>query len=93
MNASTDALLNSYTIKAFCLRNSISATLFHKMVAQGLGPKTFRIGAKVLISAEAEREWQRSMENPTGRAAEASARSAAMLHRKAVAAQQGGARS
>ncbi|MER8972138.1 hypothetical protein [Mesorhizobium sp. M0800] len=83
---------SSYTIYEFCLRNSMSATLFHKLMAQGLGPKTFRPGSKVLITAEAEREWKLAMQNPTGRAAEVAARSAAMLKRKATAAQQGGSR-
>ncbi|MER9421445.1 hypothetical protein NKI88_03170 [Mesorhizobium sp. M0317] len=80
---------SSYTINEFCLRNSMSATLFHKLIAQGLGPKPYRVGAKVLITAEAEREWKLAMQNPTGRAAEIAERSAAMLKRKATAAQQG----
>lgn len=77
----------SYTIYEFCLRNSMSTTLFHKLVAQGLGPKTFRLGIKVMISAEAEREWRHAMENPTGRAAEAAERSRRITRQRAIAAQ------
>ena len=47
------------TIAEFCASHGFSRAMFYKLMAQGLGPETFRVGRKVLISAEAAARWRR----------------------------------
>lgn len=54
---------DAYSIDEFCARNSISRQLFYKLKPQGLMPKTFKLGARVLISREAAAAWRRAREN------------------------------
>jgi hypothetical protein len=55
----------AYTIPEFCFRNSISRPTYHRLRAEGRGPVEMRIGLNVIrITAEAERDWQRSMQEP-----------------------------
>jgi hypothetical protein len=70
----------AYSIDEFCRRNSISTTTYHKLQAQGVGPRVMRLaGTLVRISADAEREWQLARENPVGAEAVAQARQAEKL--------------
>jgi hypothetical protein len=57
--ADDDDGVDAYSIPAFCRRNAISESFYHKLKAQGLGPATMRIGRRVLISAEAAAQWRR----------------------------------
>lgn len=50
------------SIEGFIRRQKISRSLFYLLVAQGAGPKTYRIGRLVRISAEAEAKWVRERE-------------------------------
>jgi len=48
-----------YTIPEFCRRNRISESFYHKLRNQGLGPRTIRLGARVLITREDARQWRK----------------------------------
>ena len=55
----------AYTIPEFCFRNNISRPTYHRLRAEGRGPVEMRIGLNAIrISAEAERDWQRRMQEP-----------------------------
>jgi hypothetical protein len=53
---------DSFSISEFCRRHRISVQLFYKLQPQGLMPPTFRLGARVLISKEAARQWRAERE-------------------------------
>jgi hypothetical protein len=53
------------SIRRFCLRNDISESMYFKLQANGLGPRTMELGARTLIAIEAEADWRRERErNP-----------------------------
>ena len=55
----------AYTLAEFCYRNHISRPAYHRLRAEGRGPVEMRLGLNVIrITAEAEREWQRLMQEP-----------------------------
>lgn len=54
--------VDAFSITEFCRRNRISVQLFYKLKPQGLMPRTFRLGARVLISREAAAAWRRKRE-------------------------------
>jgi hypothetical protein len=55
----------AYTLPEFCFRNGISRPTYHRLRAQGRGPVEMRLGLnKILISADAERDWQQEMQKP-----------------------------
>jgi hypothetical protein len=51
--------VDAYSIAAFCRRHDISESFYHKLRNQGLGPRTMRVGTRVLISREAARQWRK----------------------------------
>jgi hypothetical protein len=53
---------DAYSIDEFCSRHRISPQLFYKMKPQGLMPRTFNVGTRVLISKEAAAAWRRERE-------------------------------
>ena len=54
-----------YTLPEFCFRNGISRPTYHRLRAEGRGPVEMRLGLnKILVTAEAEREWHRQMQQP-----------------------------
>jgi hypothetical protein len=53
---------DAFSVCEFCRRNRISVQLFYKLKPLGLMPKTFRLGARVLISREAAAAWRRERE-------------------------------
>ena len=55
------------TIPEFCRRNRISITTYFKLRQLGKGPREMRALSKVLITAEAERDWRRDRETPDKR--------------------------
>jgi hypothetical protein len=55
----------AYTIQNFCRAHDISRPLFYRLLADGRGPRTMRVGRRVLISAEAAADWRRAMECPS----------------------------
>jgi hypothetical protein len=55
----------AYTIPEFCFRNNISRPTYHRLRAEGRGPVEMRIGLNTIrITADAERDWQRQMQQP-----------------------------
>jgi hypothetical protein len=51
-----------FTIKEFCDRYRIALSFFFKLQKQGKGPRTMRIGSKVLIMAQAAADWVAAIE-------------------------------
>ena len=51
--------VDAYSIRTFCRRHGISESFYHKLQSQGLGPKTMRVGTRVLITREAARAWRK----------------------------------
>jgi hypothetical protein len=51
-----------FTIKEFCDRFRIATSFYFKLQKQGKGPRTMRIGSKVLISAQAASDWAAAIE-------------------------------
>lgn len=54
---------DSYSIPEFCARHCISRSAYYVLVGKGMGPKTFNVGNKPLISVEAAERWRRDMES------------------------------
>jgi hypothetical protein len=55
----------AYTIAEFCFRNNIGRLTYHRLRAEGRGPKEMRLGLNAIrITADAEKEWQRRMQEP-----------------------------
>jgi hypothetical protein len=72
----------AYTIPEFCLRNGLGRSTYRRLRAEGRGPVEMRLGLNAIrITAEAEREWQRQMQEPDqeieARAAERSVKAGA----------------
>jgi len=51
------------SIRAFCERQQVSRASYYSLVAKGEGPRTYRIGHLVRISAEAEAAWVKEREH------------------------------
>jgi hypothetical protein len=55
----------AYSVHEFCLRNNISRPTYHRLRAEGRGPKEMRLGLNIIrITAAAERDWQCRMQEP-----------------------------
>jgi len=54
-----DDAADAYSIATFCKKHAISESFFHKLRTLGLGPRTMRVGTRVLISREAARAWRK----------------------------------
>jgi hypothetical protein len=55
----------AYTVAEFCFRNNIGRLTYHRLRADGRGPTEMRLGLNAIrITADAEREWQRRMQEP-----------------------------
>jgi hypothetical protein len=52
--------VDAFSVEEFCRRHRISVQLFYKNRTQM--PRTFNIGARVLISKEAAAAWRRERE-------------------------------
>jgi len=54
----------SYTIPEICFRNHISRPKYHRLRAEGRGPAETRFGLNTIrVTAEAEREWLRRLQD------------------------------
>jgi hypothetical protein len=58
---------DAFTVNEFCARHRISVQLFYKNRNQM--PRSFKIGARVLISKEAAAAWRREREQAAERVA------------------------
>jgi predicted DNA-binding transcriptional regulator AlpA len=52
-----EQMRRSYSLDEWCDARRISRAMFYKLDKQGLAPKTHRVGAKRLISDEADAAW------------------------------------
>jgi len=50
---------DAFSIKEFCERHGISQSFFFKLRNRGLGPRTMRLGTRVLITREDARQWRK----------------------------------
>ena len=50
------------SVAQFCHEHGISRGTFYKLIKEGLGPRTAKIGRRTLISHEAATAWRRRME-------------------------------
>jgi len=55
----------SFSLDEWCVRRRISRAMFYKLDEQGRAPKTHKVGARRLISAEADLAWVRAREAET----------------------------
>ncbi len=55
--------MKNLSVLEFCQQSGISRALFYKLVREGKGPRTMKVGSRTLISQEAAQEWQHKMEN------------------------------
>ena len=51
-----------YTILEFCHDHRLSRAKLYQLWNEGVGPRIMKVGAKVLISAEAAADWRRQRE-------------------------------
>lgn len=52
----------AFDVSSFCSHHGISRAKFYQLLQQGLAPKTFRVGRRRLVSAEAAKAWRAEME-------------------------------
>lgn len=61
-----DDLTGAYSIDEFCAAHGgITRQHFHSLMKRGLGPRTFKVGRRTLISRRAAAEWVIWMESVT----------------------------
>ncbi|WP_316178265.1 MULTISPECIES: transcriptional regulator [unclassified Bradyrhizobium] len=49
--------MKSISINEFCVNHGISRTLYFKLQEQGMGPRTMKLGKRVLITEQAVADW------------------------------------
>lgn len=54
-----------YSVAEFCQAHRISRGTFYKLLNEGHGPTTIKIGRRTLISNESAAEWRRRLEART----------------------------
>jgi predicted DNA-binding transcriptional regulator AlpA len=55
-----------YSVAEFCQAHRISRGTFYKLLNEGHGPTTVKIGRRTLISNESAAEWRRRLEAKPG---------------------------
>lgn len=50
----------SHSIAQWCAMRSISRPFYYRLKSKGLGPREMRVLGKILITDEADAEWQRT---------------------------------
>ena len=53
---------SSLTIAEWCAHRRVSRSMFYKLDAEGLAPRTHNVGVKRLISPQADAEWLQQRE-------------------------------
>jgi predicted DNA-binding transcriptional regulator AlpA len=51
-----------FLIEEWCEKRRISRAYFYVLKKQGKGPRELRLGKKILITRQADLEWQRARE-------------------------------
>jgi hypothetical protein len=54
--------MGTKTIAKFCEDNSISRSTYYNLDKIGKGPRVIRLGQKIIITDQAEADWQRERE-------------------------------
>ena len=73
------------SLQEFGNRNGRMSTFkIRQLMKKGIGPRITRVGGRVFVTIDDEREWRNMMRNPYGRAAEVAATAAKIAHEKAV---------
>lgn len=57
--------LELFTVNDFCAAHSISRATFYRLLRDGRGPKTSRLGERLMISKQAAAEWRAQLEAAT----------------------------
>jgi hypothetical protein len=57
-----DMASQSFTVAEWCALRRVSRSMFYKLDAQGLAPRTHNAGVKRLISPQADADWLRRCE-------------------------------
>ena len=52
----------AFSVDEFCARNGICRVSLYNYWARGIGPRCMKVGARRLITAEAEADWHRDRE-------------------------------
>lgn len=55
----------AYSPAQFCAEHGFARTTLYALFKEGRGPRTFKVGRRTLISAEAASDWRKRMENET----------------------------
>jgi predicted DNA-binding transcriptional regulator AlpA len=53
----------AYSVTQFCAAHGIARTTLYELFRQKRGPRTMKVGRRVLISAEAAADWRKRMED------------------------------
>jgi hypothetical protein len=53
---------SAYTVPQFCAEHGIGRNRYFTLQNEGLGPRTYKVGKRIYISAEAAAEWRAMME-------------------------------
>jgi hypothetical protein len=57
-------IVGAYSISDFCRAHGrMSESFFHKLAAEGRGPKLMKVGKRTMISTEAAAAWRRARES------------------------------
>ena len=71
-NATKDKVVQyppvAYTPNEFALASRFGRTKLFELFKNGEGPKSFRVGRRVLITVEAAQEWVRALEQQNAKA-------------------------
>jgi hypothetical protein len=52
-----------HSIASFCEANGISITTYFVLKRQGKGPREMKVGKRILITPEAEKDWRKARED------------------------------
>ena len=80
----TKTISPDLTIAGFCAKHNFHTTKYFKLRAAGRGPRELRIDRVIRITPEADADWVREHENPTGAEARLARREREELHRQGV---------
>jgi hypothetical protein len=56
-------LAAAFTVDEFCTSHRLSRSALYRAWREGIGPRFFRNGSRILISAEAAAAWRRERED------------------------------
>ena len=66
MSSNPADVIDIYDVKSFCKANNFSRTFFYKLLKEGRGPKTIKIGHRTMITREAAETWRARLDADGG---------------------------